>query len=135
MWMGLAQGRAEAISHGFSQLRGGEGLTWQALVVGLVLLVLVLIIARGFRAIRRSDEQSRPTGLFLQLAEALGLGWRERWLLWRIARQQHLPSAITLLLSRQTLLHQGEAYSQSVKPQRRERVLEKVSSIASVVFD
>lgn len=135
MWILANETRTRAISESFGSSRFEGGPPWQALVIGLVLMALVLVIARGWGMMRRSAERSRPIGLFLQVAEALGINWQDRWLLMRIARQQKLPSALTLLLSKSTMLIHAQGYAASFGERRRERVLQQVAHIASLVFE
>lgn len=132
----LANGtRYQAISESFGAKRFEVALPWQAIVIGLVLLALVLVIARGWGMVQRSQTRSQPVRLFLQVAQALGIGWRERWLLIRIARQQKLPSALTLLVSRSTMLIHARAYAQSLGERRGERVLKRVAQLAALIFE
>lgn len=72
------------------RLLGGAILTY----LGYVLWCRVRVSLRGWMGYSR-------------VAGALGLGWWDRWLLWRGARVCGLESAVTLLVCRETL----EAYA------------------------
>ena len=126
------EGRAAAISQSFSVRE--STLSWRAVVTGLVVLALVLVIARGYQMAKTNELRSRPTTLFLRVAEQLKLNWSDCWLLWRIARQQNLPSAITLLLSRNTLLTHAEGFAACMPERRRERVLNHAQRVAHTLF-
>ncbi len=98
---------------------------------GLVLVGLVVALMVGLKLGKHwwgGRDNSSPTLAFWSLAGGLGLTIAERRLLWRIARYQRLPSALTLLLSPATLAHHGRAYAQSTtRPQRIDHQLQQVS--------
>ncbi len=99
------------------------------LVVGVVGMVVALIHLRA----RRRHEESAPLGAFLEAAAVLGLSWRQRLLLVRIARQQKLPTPLTLLLSAGTMTHHGRLYAESVGPYRRSGVLRRITELAAKI--
>ena len=128
----LAETRAAAISRSFSFRE--TALSWHAIVAGLVVLALVLVLVRAWQMAKTGDKQSRPGALFMRIAEQLKLHWTDSWLLWRIARQQNLPSALTLLLSRNTLLTHAEGYAARMSARRRDRVLRHANRLAQTLF-
>jgi hypothetical protein len=65
--------------------------------VGIVLLILAMLINRD----RRRRGYSSPRELFLSLCRAHKLKWSECWLLWRLARSQHLTDPARLFLEPQ----------------------------------
>lgn len=84
-------------------LRGnGLQLNPLALTVGLLGIAAVLliwwIVARLSPLIRRRNRKPRPWKVFLGLCRVHRLGWRDRWLLYRIAKRQGLADPARLFL-------------------------------------
>ncbi len=61
--------------------------TLWSLAILVVLLVLWGLLTRLAPSHLRRDPRARPWGLFASLCWAHRLGWREVWLLWRLARR------------------------------------------------
>jgi hypothetical protein len=103
------------------------------LLLGGVLLAVVTAMWWWER--RRSRHlRSHPHKLFEQVAREAGLSWYDRWLLTRMARQQRLPSALTLLLCPATLAHHAQQYALARAPGRRARIAARATGIARTVF-
>ncbi|MFP4145268.1 MAG: HEAT repeat domain-containing protein [Phycisphaeraceae bacterium] len=71
-----------------------------------------LLVGIGGLALWRWWRQPgpRPGRVFREVASSAGLGWRQRRLLVRIAREQGLPTPLTLMLSSRTLSVHARAY-------------------------
>ncbi len=103
---------------------------------GLVLVVLVIAVLVVLKLGQHwwgGRDNSSPTLAFWSLAGGLGLTIAQRRLLWRIARYQRLPSALTLLLSPATLAHHGQAYAQSTT--RRQHIDRQLQQIQRKLFE
>ena len=83
---------------------------------------------------RRHRARPGPLWIFHSVARAIGLNLGDQWLLIRVARQQQLPSALTLLLSPGTLAFHGADYAKSVAPQRREAMQRRLAEVAHGLF-
>jgi hypothetical protein len=87
---------AREIQQREGRIESGYFLTGLSVVAALALGVWLLA-----RLLERCDGR-RPTDsrwmLFVRLCGAHGLRWRERWLLWRIAREQRLDEPAWLFL-------------------------------------
>ncbi|MFW6059711.1 MAG: hypothetical protein ACODAQ_05985 [Phycisphaeraceae bacterium] len=105
---------------------------WLIVAAGLLLLVLGAVMV--MRRWRMRHLQSHPMLVFHQVAATAGLNWWDRWLLIRIARQQALPTPLTLLLSGRTLRVHGRAYVEAQPPWRRAPVLQRIASIRRSLF-
>ena len=75
-----------------------------------------------------------PSLLFRKMSRELRLGLMDQWLLLRICREQHLPSPLTLLLSRATLLHYANEYAKELAPIRTPMVLARAQRIVNHLF-
>lgn len=106
---------------------------WELLLVGIgaMLVSIVVISLRRWWLSRHND----PTAivLFTAIARKTGLGWRDRYLLWRIARTFDLPTPIALMLSRGTLRHYGEIYLNTHAASQR-RSGRRLSDIEHTLF-
>lgn len=124
--------------HPFSQMgeywgTGGE-VSWEWLLIGLggVLVAMSLLSLRAWWRMR--DQRPAPLLTFLQVCRLIDLPWADRWLLWRIARRQHLPSPLTLLLCPVTLRHHGRAYAETVGLANPAGRLRRVASLRRRLF-
>eukprot|EP00752_Nemacystus_decipiens_P013601 g12059.t1 len=81
-----------------------------------------------------SPKEVAPIVLYSAIARKAGLGWRDRFLLWRIARSCDLPTPITLLLSRGTLRHYSGIYLSSRTGTRANRLHQRLSHIEAGLF-
>jgi len=105
---------------------------WIILAAGVLLLVLgIVLLVRWWR---RRHLRSRPWAVFNELATIAGLSLSDRWLLMRIARQQALPTPLTLLLSGRTLRIHARDYAANQPPWRRAAIMQRVASIRRDIF-
>ncbi len=72
---------------------------------GLLGILILLGAIRLSQLRKQTDKEVPPLWLFHRIAAGRGLSWRDQWLLYRIARAQKLPSALTLMLSLGTMDH------------------------------
>ena len=120
-----------------SRLRN-EGLSydmpWELLLVGIgaTLTVITVISLKRWWTNRHKDPT--PSVLFSAIARKAGLNWRDRYLLWRIARAYDLPTPITLMLSRGTLRHYGDLYLNSHAATSQRRSGKRLAEIESALF-
>lgn len=101
--LALASGAEEAAGRVAEGLRGGraefDSGTLLTLALSLAAIVLVLWFTSycsGGR--RRTTAYHSPGRLFLTLCRAHRLGWRDVWLLWRLARWYELEDPARLFL-------------------------------------
>ena len=107
---------------------------WELLLVGIgaTLMVIVVISIRRWWISRHNDPS--PMVLFTAIARKTGLGWRDRYLLWRIAKTFDLPTPITLMLSRGALRHYTDLYLSRQSGSSYRRVGQQASRIESALF-
>lgn len=125
----------EALQRVISENWGGDAmapLRWIVVAAGLLMLALGAVLL--WRWWRTRHLRSQPLVVFNQVAQAAGLGVSERWLLLRIARQQALPTPLTLLLSGRTLRVHGRGYVQAQPPWRRAMKMQRIASIRRRLF-
>jgi hypothetical protein len=71
-------------------------------IYGLLMLIiaalLILLLAVLVNMRQRASGRDSPKALFLSLCRAHRLKWRERWLLWRLARLGHIKDPARLFL-------------------------------------
>lgn len=107
------------------------------ILVTVAILTVVLVLVGCWRS--GQFRRLRPTSLriFNQVIQGLGLARSEISLLVCIARQQQLPSPLTLVLSAATLDHHVRAYAQSIAAdsRRRGQVENQIRHIKQVLFD
>ena len=103
----------------------------------LVALGLVLLLASiwGWRWHQRRHLRSEPIRVFHQVASQVGMSLKQQWLLVRIARQQHLPTPLTLMLSGKTLEHHAQAYLQAASDRRRDALKGQIHAVVALLFD
>lgn len=106
---------------------------WLLVALGLLLSVLGAMATWRW-ARRRQMVVHHGWWTFSRLAAEVGLGWRDRWLLWRISRQQQLPNPLTLLFSPATLRHHADRYAGSRSFGRRVIITARVASIRRRLF-
>jgi len=107
-------------------------LPWILFAGGLLLTALgVWLLIRWWR---KRHSRSRPWAVFLEVAQVAGLSVSDRWLLVRIARQQALPTPLTLLLSGRTLRLHAREFAAAQPPWRRAALMQRVASIRRDVF-
>ncbi|MBX2851949.1 MAG: hypothetical protein KTR15_09415 [Phycisphaeraceae bacterium] len=106
---------------------------WELLLVGIgaTLMVIVVISIRRWWLSRHNDPT--PTVLFIAIARKTGLGWRDRYLLWRIAKTFDLPTPIALMLSRGALRHYTDLYL-SNRASGSRRAGQRLAQIESALF-
>jgi hypothetical protein len=82
------------------------------IIAGILAVLLILSAIINFWQRRRGYDN--PLGLFLSLCRAHKLKWKERWLLWRLARLERLADPARLFLEPQWFLssHLPEAFRQ-----------------------
>ena len=102
--------------------------------VGMVLVVTALWGWHSWRRHRTRHLRARPIGTFVDVARSQGIAWPDRIVLLFIARQQGLPSALTLLLSGVTLHHHARCYAERFDRFRRAAVMRRVAAIRRVLF-
>lgn len=108
-------------------------LPWELLLIGIgaTLLAIGVVSIRRWWLSRHTDPG--PMVLFSAIARKAGLGWRDRYLLWRIAKTYNLPTPITLMLSRGTLRHYVDLYL-SHRAAGSRRADQRLSQIESSLF-
>ena len=81
-------------------------------VAGILALLLILSYIINYWQRRRGYDS--PLGLFLSLCRAHNLKWKERWLLWRLARLESIADPARLFLEPQWFVssHLPEAFQQ-----------------------
>lgn len=109
-------------------------LPWELLLVGIgTTLVVIVVISLKRWWMGRHDDPS-PMVLFSAIARKAGLNWRDRYLLWRIARTYDLPTPIALMLSRGTLRHYGDLYLSNHTAAIHRRSGQRLAQIESALF-
>lgn len=107
-------------------------LQWVLIAGGALLMALgVVLMVRWWRG---RHQRSKPWAVFQQIAGVAELGVADQWLLVRIARQQRLPTPLTLLLSGRTLRMHGRAFVETQVPWRRVAIMRRIASIRRHVF-
>lgn len=105
---------------------------WILLAAGIVLVgISLLSLIRWWKT---RHERSSPMLVFFQVALRMGLGVLDGWLLYRIARQQRLPTPLTLMLTPATLEHHTDRFVARFSPGRAEMVRHRVRSIEQRLF-
>ena len=102
--------------------------------VGMILVVTALWGWHSWRRHRSRHLRTRPVGTFVDVARSQGLSWPDRIVLLWIARQQRLPSALTLLLSGVTLHHHARRCTERFDRFRRAAVMRRVAMIRRALF-
>ena len=81
-----------------AQAREGIGQIFYGLLVCTAVAAAVLFLVQLIRSRRRQTGRASPWGLFTELCRAHKLNWRQRWLLWRLARIEQLSHPARLFL-------------------------------------
>ena len=107
---------------------------WELLLAGIgaTLMTIVVISIRRWWKSRHADPS--PMVLFSAIARKAGLGWRDRYLLWRVARAYQLPTPIALMLSRGALRHYIDLYLSSRSGSSSRRIGQRAAQIESLLF-
>lgn len=103
-------------------------------MAALTVMVLALLGMWLWRWWTQRHLRSEPLIVFHQAANHFRIDLQSQWLLIRIARQQALPTPLTLLLSGATLAHHGQAYLQSLTPGKRDRAAARLSQLRESLF-
>lgn len=111
-----------------------DGSNLTSLAVAVTALTAIFVSMYAVRVVRERHLKSKPLRTFHELANELSLALADQWLLIRIARQQALPSPLTLLMSGRTLTHHAKLYAATVPDRRREKILDRVSAIEQTIF-
>jgi hypothetical protein len=99
--------------------------------VGLIVLMLAIW---GWKYNQQRHLRSTPMAIFHRIAGHLHLNLQQQWLLLRIARQQTLPSPLTLMLSSATLEHHASQYAKQMPQRRRSEFNARITAIRSTLF-
>jgi hypothetical protein len=94
------QDRMQDLFRAFRATQAREGTN--EIVYGLLILAsivaVMLFLSQVIMSRRRREGHARPWGLFLNLCRAHKLKWKERWLMWRLARLEQLSEPARLFL-------------------------------------
>lgn len=105
---------------------------WIVVATGLVLLVIGAMSL--YRWWKTRHLRSNPMLVYYQIGVGLDLSLSDLWLLYRIARREHLPTPLTLMMSPNTLHHHAERYVERMSPGRAEVITRHVARISRTVF-
>lgn len=123
------QAVSDAINDGIQ-----HDMPWELLLVGIGATLSTIVLVSLRRWWLNRHQSPSPTVLFNAIARKAGLGWRDRFLLYRIARSSHLPNPITLLLARGTLRHYSDIYLSSRVSSTSRRVHQRIARIEAELF-
>ncbi len=105
---------------------------WLLIAAGAILLLLsALSIVNWWK---HRGEHSHPLLVFSSTAHVVGLSYRQRWTLLRMAHHQSLASPLTLMLSPTTFDHYAKGYLVSRLSWRREPARRQLNSIRTALF-
>ncbi len=105
---------------------------WILLAAGLVLVAIsVMSLVRWWKT---RHERSNPMLVFVQVAVRMKLGVADAWLLYRVARQQKLPTPLTLLVCVGTFEHHTSSYAARCSPARSAMIQRHARRIARRLF-
>lgn len=90
------QGLSRAFRANKEQYNTDDVIYGLLILAGILAVMIIIALVNKFRQ-RRSNHTS-PWGLFLSLCRAHKLKWSERWLLWQLARLEHLADPARLFL-------------------------------------
>ncbi|MFK7790731.1 MAG: hypothetical protein AB8C95_14715 [Phycisphaeraceae bacterium] len=125
--------KLEAVS---DHINGGlqHDMPWELLLVGIgaMLMTVVVVSVRRWWLSRHADPS--PMVLFIAIARKAGLGWRDRYLLWRISRTFDLPTPIALMLARGTLRHYRALYLSNRAGCTHHRASQRLARIEMALF-
>ena len=103
----------------------GEVVYGLMILAGIVVAIFILSVVRNHR--RQREGYASPLGLFLNLCRAHKLKWRERWLLWRLARIEQFSDPARLFL-------EPEWFANSSLPRELRQHAAKLKSIRDRLF-
>ncbi len=106
--------------------------TWIIPVAGVFMVLFSALSLVSFY--RRHRRDPHPLQIYNRLAKGLGLGRRDRLLLWRIARATGLPDPIALMLCPVTLRHHARDLVQPFGRTHAAAVLHRVASVRRRLF-
>jgi len=109
-------------------------LPWELLLVGLGLTLILIVLVSLRRWWRARQDDPSPLVVYSAIARKAGLGWADRFLLWRIARAGNLPTPIALLLARGALRHHARAFASRLGPRSADRLQARIARIESDLF-
>jgi hypothetical protein len=88
-------------------------------IYGLIILTAIVavlfLLSIAIKWVRQNHKQASPLSLFLSLCRAHKLKYSEYWLLWQVAKFQHLTDPARLFLEPERF--DGSRLSQALKPQ------------------
>lgn len=107
---------------------------WDLLLVGLgtTMIVIVVISMRRWWLARHNDPS--PLVLYSAIARKAGLSLTDRFVLWRIARTQDLPTPIALLLAKGALRHYAQQYAAGRPLKSQHRLDRRIAHIEAELF-
>lgn len=111
-----------------------HNMPWELIVAGIgaTLLTIALVSARRWWVGRHEDPS--PMVLFSAISRKAGLGWRDRYLLWRMSKTFDLPTPIALMLARGTLRHYCELYLSNRAGSTQQRLQQRLTKIEDALF-
>ncbi len=94
------QDRMQDLFRAFRATQAHEGMddVFYGLLILAGIVAGMLILSLVIKSRRRRAGYVSPLGLFLTLCRAHKLKWKERWLLWRLARMEQLNEPARLFL-------------------------------------
>ena len=110
-----------------AQAREGMGGVVYGLLILAVILTVMFILSVFINYRRQREGYASPLGLFLNLCREHKLKWRERWLLWRLARIEQLSDPARLFL-------EPEWFASSSLPGEMRQHAAKLKSICDRLF-
>lgn len=111
-----------------------HNLPWELLIVGIGATLTAIVTISVRRWWQNRHEDPSPTVLYSAIARKAGLGWRDRFLLWRISRAFNLPTPITLMLARGTLRHYSTLYLSNRSGYTTQRTGLRLARIEATLF-
>ena len=115
--------------------RSDEMISPSSIVAVIVIVAIVMGTLWYIKYLRHRATTNAPVEAFRTIAARLGLTQRDEKLLTHIARQQALPSPITLLCSMATLEYHARRYAKSQNPGVRPRIAKHVDHLKHRLFD
>lgn len=118
---------------GRSAIKGGD-VPWAVL---FTIAGLTAVLATGVslhRRLKAGPDGLAPRSAFLRYSKRLGLNWRDRLLLWRVARAAKLPTPLALLVASGTLYHHGRQFAAGLSANRRQAVHKHLAAIQRQAF-
>jgi len=107
---------------------------WDLLLVGLGTTMIVIVVISMRRWWLRRYNDPSPLVLFSAIARKAGLSLTDRFVLWRIAQTQDLPTPIALLLAKGTLRHYAQQYAAGRPLKSQHRLDRRIAHIEAELF-